>query len=244
MLKSFVNRILELSEPHIVESGEGRYVDKAMEFLPSVLVCSKAMESHSLTSIVDYINQHADRMVQEEWRRLIVHVRDYNDVMLVNELCSDMERDCYVHSTAFRSEFRFGAYMDLERFLIDLSAHFAPSAELETVMNIAANIINENSVQQEDDGISQKVTVRNGISLAKNVTIKNPVTLSPYRTFPEIEQPAGKFIFRLKKERDGVTAALFQSASESRKNDAILNIKRYIWDQVDENNRDNLIVLG
>ena len=40
-----------------------------------------------------------------------------------------------------------------------------------------------------DDGVSQKATITKGIAGKEDVIVPNPVTLRPYRTFLEVEQP-------------------------------------------------------
>ena len=60
-----------------------------------------------------------------------------------------------------------------------------------------------------------------------NAIVPNPVILRPYRTFPEVEQPASSFIFRMK-ENDGVCCALFEADGGAWKNEAMRNIKEYL----------------
>lgn len=60
-----------------------------------------------------------------------------------------------------------------------------------------------------------------------NAQVPNPVILAPYRTFPEIEQPLSKFIFRMKNDR-GPEAALFEADGKAWRNKAIRDIKEYL----------------
>jgi len=43
-----------------------------------------------------------------------------------------------------------------------------------------------------------------------NVEVPSPALLAPIRTFTEIDQPEGTFIFRMKKGPSGPEAALFE----------------------------------
>ena len=66
-----------------------------------------------------------------------------------------------------------------------------------------------------------------------DVVVPNPVTLAPYRTFLEVEQPASKFIFRIK---EGGQLALFEADGGAWQHEAILNIKNYLIEQLKDNN--------
>lgn len=85
----------------------------------------------------------------------------------------------------------------------------------------------DTSVTQEDDGITQRVTAKSGISLSKTVKVPNPVRLMPYRTFTEVAQPESAFVFRMRKDGSSISAALFEADGNAWKNEAILNIKEF-----------------
>lgn len=86
--------------------------------------------------------------------------------------------------------------------------------------------------QAEDDGVSQRTTVKQGVQLKENVTVKGRVTLRPYRTFREVEQPASEFIFRLRSRDGGVPeCALFEADGGKWKLDAVLTIKAWLETQ-------------
>ncbi|MEB9782308.1 hypothetical protein P4K16_30685, partial [Bacillus cereus] len=53
----------------------------------------------------------------------------------------------------------------------------------------------------------------------------NPVQLSPYRTFVEVEQPESKFVFRM---REGARCGLFEADGGAWKLEAMNNIKEYL----------------
>lgn len=55
----------------------------------------------------------------------------------------------------------------------------------------------------EDDGVTQKATVGRSVAFKENKKIKPIVSLQPYRTFGDIEQPSSNFLFRLHQSHDG-----------------------------------------
>jgi hypothetical protein len=82
------------------------------------------------------------------------------------------------------------------------------------VIDFVSHLCQESSGTVEDDGISQKVTQRQGITSLSidKMTVPNPVMLQPFRTFYDITQPESEFVFRLQDDpRRGVTAGLFEA---------------------------------
>ncbi|OSB00487.1 hypothetical protein B2H85_13365, partial [Clostridium botulinum] len=55
------------------------------------------------------------------------------------------------------------------------------------------------------------------------------VTLAPYRTFPEIEQPLSRFIFRM---QQGPSAAIYEADGGAWRNQAMQRIKAYLEEEL------------
>ena len=53
------------------------------------------------------------------------------------------------------------------------------------------------TVTTRDNGVSQEVEARQGVSLKALVQVKPRVALRPFRTFLEVEQPVSEFLLRL-----------------------------------------------
>jgi len=66
------------------------------------------------------------------------------------------------------------------------------------------------------------------------VAVPNPVTLRPYRTFSEVEQPASQFVFRMKTGGSSPSCALFNADGGAWALEAIENIKRWLSDRLPE----------
>lgn len=80
-----------------------------------------------------------------------------------------------------------------------------------------------------DDGITQKATVKTGLASRGDAVIPSPVTLKPYRTFTEVDQPESRFVFRMKEDKyEGVQCALFEADGGAWKLQAMENIKGYL----------------
>lgn len=66
-------------------------------------------------------------------------------------------------------------------------------------------------------------------------------------TFSEIEQPARRFVFRLRpgrSEGDGVQAALFDADGTAWRREAILSIRDWFTDKLPDELRDEVIILA
>ena len=89
----------------------------------------------------------------------------------------------------------------------------------------------DNSVQVDDDGVTQTVSSASGVVLVKEEKIPNPVTLAPFRTFSEIEQPESSFVLRV---NDRGRVGLFEADGGSWRNTAMLRIKEYLDNHLNE----------
>lgn len=93
------------------------------------------------------------------------------------------------------------------------------------LLKVVGNVKEENVRETGDNGIAQAVTIKTGVASAADVLVPNPVSLAPYRTFLEVEQPASSFIFRMK---DGPSGAIFEADGGAWRNQAIANVREYL----------------
>ena len=233
MLKAAIEKILSLSELHVIDIGGETYADKKLDRIPHERTACP-LEVHTLTAILDYITTGCDEMEDDIDRKFVIHVADHEHVNLYRELNSDKTRECLLECSVNPKTFPFGRWLDIESFIIAMQAHFVPSHDVDALIKLVGNIVDENSVTTADDGVSQKVTARSGISLVKQVEVPNPISLAPYRTFNEIEQPESTFVFRVRKGANGVEAALFTADGNAWVNDAIRGIRDYLASELSE----------
>ena len=134
--------------------------------------------------------------------------------------------------------------MDMETFTINLQTYFAPDGDRDELVQLAGTVRADQGVTVADDGMTQQVTARSGISLIQQVSVPNPVELVPFRTFTEVEQPASPFVFRMRRDGDTIMAALFAADADMWKREAILNIRDYFGSELPEEMRDDVIILA
>lgn len=243
MLKAAIEKILSLSEPHVLKIGSETYTDTDLVCIPHERTACP-LEVHTLTSVLDYIANGCDELEEDISRKFVIHVADQEHVYLYHELNADKVRECLLACSVSPKTFPFGRWLDVESFIIAMQAHFVPSDNVDALVKLVGNVVDENSVTTADDGVTQKVTARSGIAMVKQAEVPNPISLAPYRTFNEIEQPESSFVFRVRKGAAGVEAALFTADGNAWINDAILGIRDYLDTELDEALRDEVIILA
>lgn len=102
------------------------------------------------------------------------------------------------------------------------------------VLDFASHLKIEKGAEVQDNGISQMATVRDGVASLAKAKTPNPVTLRPYRTFNEVEQPASQFIFRINKLAN---LALFEADGGKWKLEAVESIANYLKNELASNKK-------
>lgn len=224
MIKSALQYLVGLKPVQQVELGGRTYTD--INVVPALEPMAKTVELETLTGIRDYLSENLDSVSMEQ---VMLHVADYRTVRVVSGLVGDFrQRECLVQASAHDCGFSFGKYLEREAFQIGLMASFAPTPMREQVLRYVTGIVQSAEVKTADDGISQRVTSRTGIARVAEVDLPNPVTLTPYRTFPEAEQPESAFVFRVKTIGEDIGVSLIEADGGRWKLQAALNIKAWL----------------
>lgn len=118
MIREAIDKILSLAPANILDIGGRRYTDKGIQSIKEPAV--GALEIHTLTGLVDYIVNNADKDLQG--KDVFVHVESHEAVMLFSTLFGPFaQRDCFLNVSLASSEpFPFGRWLDIETFVIQL----------------------------------------------------------------------------------------------------------------------------
>lgn len=182
----------------------------------------------TLTGLVDYIKSNVDSLEG----KLLIQVKSPDEVKLYGPLNSDREREQFISAEAILpNNVVYERFLDTERFNIMLQSSFVENEDKKILLKYTGLVQDEAVKATGDDGVSQQVTIKTGVASLGQAVVPNPVTLAPYRTFPEVKQPESKFIFRMQK---GPTAALYEADGGAWRNTAILSIKEYLQEQLKE----------
>ncbi|MGL4730007.1 MAG: hypothetical protein ACRCW0_00300 [Clostridium sp.] len=189
---------------------------------------AKALTVSTLTGLVDYIKNNVDKIESE----LLIQVESHNRVKLYSPLDSDRNRELFIEAEAILPDnIYYDRFIDTERFNIMLQSSFVDTGDKRALLQYTGLIQDEAVKSIGDDGVSQQVTVKTGVASVGQAVVPNPVNLAPFRTFPEVEQPLSKFIFRMK---EGPSAAIYEADGGAWRNTAIENIKNYLVKQLEQ----------
>ena len=244
LTREFLEKVEEMVQPQTLTEGIRTFVDKPMHMLVDEIAADTPLRTNSLSSVADYIKSNADFDALASDGRKIIHVEDEKTVWLYTEMNSFKKRSALLLASAWVSSFPFGQWLSLENFIISVQANFVTDEHRDELLSFVARVKQDTGVEQQDDGVTQKVTTRSGVSLSRTSKVPNPITLRPFRTFSEVEQPESSFVFRIKAEEGcGVKAALFAADGDAWRHDAILKIRDYFQTHVIAED-DSVIVLA
>lgn len=228
MLKELVQYLENRPAPNYFEHAGRTYADKELHSIPNT--SPDCLGTTTLKSIVDYIIKDVDVTGSFTPERYIIHIQSHSEVSLLSEVNEDGKRWKRMFAEAITPDISFGRFMDTEIFNITLQSKFINDDNCKKVLSVIGNITDSTINGFQDDGITQSVTVKAGIQRVGKTNVPNPIELTPYRTFSEVEQPASPFVLRMqsgRNEGDLPQAALFEADGTAWRLDAIQHIKEY-----------------
>lgn len=182
-----------------------------------------AISTSTLSSVFEYITSGMDGR-----KEVIVHVESPIKVSLLGPLDEFGEREQLMIAKPVVDYPTFGRFVSREKMNIMLQALFVENTDQAAILSFIGNMTKDNSVQVQDDGVTQAATVKTGTATVGTAKVPNPVKLMPYRTFSEVKQPASDFIFRVD---DDLNAALYEADGGAWQQEAINNIKSYFTEK-------------
>jgi hypothetical protein len=231
MLDALIKSVQDSVVAAVLNIGGVEYTTRTVHLPPKPpLVETLAMQT--LTGLAEYLLKDIDGLNEGG---IFLQIASPTQVSALMPIASDNEhrRTTPVHCSCedlLGKQFPYGQFRPLEDTIIDLQARFVPTPELADLLALLGAVKDEKVTQHADDGVTQSVVARKGITLAENCDVKPRVCLVPYRTFPEIDQPPAEFILRLKSGQNGnpPTCALFESSDATWKHVAMQSIKQFL----------------
>lgn len=242
LTKEAIEKIASMAhEPKEIKIDGRTYTTQQIHTVTQPIV-TDAIEVHTLQGIVDYFRDNIDSLKSAE---LAIHIESPTKVKLISKLQGEwFQRNIYIEALYKNEGHRFGRAMEKEDFIVSLLAKFQKTPERDNLLHCIARIKKEDSSVTDDDGVSQSVTVKAGVSLVTEETIKNPISLRPIRTFTEIKkQPAGDYVFRMSDKR-GVELTLHDANGDDWKVKAIEEIRDFFHEEIVEKLSTNISILG
>lgn len=189
---------------------------------------AKEIELHTLRGLVDYLRSGDSLRGDRKGAMIYVSVDSPTRVNVFTSLDPERSRESLVTVTAVVPKFAFDAFNDSESFLIGVQANFQESEDRDLILKFAGTVESGTIANYGDDGVTQKATVQQGLVSKSDAVVPNPVSLRPFRTFIEVEQPESEFIFRMKDGSNGFKCALFEGDGGAWKLEAMTNIKEFL----------------
>lgn len=208
----------------LVETDKGLFSKVHLQRveLPQV----ETLRVSNLTSLIDYCKSSFDNIQG----KLLIQVVSPEEVKLLTPLDKDRNRQEILKAAVILPDNIFyRRFMDTESFNIMMQSAFVDNEDKAKILKFTGLIRDEAVKETGDTGVAQKVTIKTGVATVGEAEVPNPVTLAPFRTFPEVPQPESEFIFRMK---SGPTAAIFEADGGAWKNEAMKNIKDYLADNL------------
>lgn len=169
---------------------------------------------------------------------LFVEVTSYRSVTVYTDSLNFDRHHYNLYETRSSMEaFQPGREYGHEEMMIALRSMFQRSDEtdLNYLLELLGSVTNEAKVTSTDNGLNQQVTVNKGIANIQRENVKSIVRLKPFRTFPEVEQPASDFLVRLSTDSEGgIRVALHEADGGMWKLDARRIVAAYLEDSLRE----------
>lgn len=214
----------------VLEDGE-TYSDRPLHRI-SYNPKAEPIEMNTLSSLVDYIKSKID----ESGNDMIIHVKSPTHIEMYSQLDMERKREFMVNVNANVPNFRFNQFTDHESFCINLQSKFIdePKTDRALLLKVAGTVESGTVSEYGDDGVTQKATVKTGIASKGEAIVPSPVTLKPFRTFVEVDQPLSQFIFRMKQDKyDGIQCALFEADGGAWEIESMNAIRAYLEAQLE-----------
>lgn len=230
-IKGALEYAVNLSGPTFQIVDDKLFSDKPMQVVEYKTPMVTPISVCTLTSLVEYINRNADGSVDGKW---IIHVASPTLVYVLTQAEADeWKRRATLIGASLEDvkPYPFGQFIQVEDFIIRLKTQFVPTEDITRLLAIVGNLKDEKVRNVSDDGVTQTVVAKVGITRVGEVDVPNEVRLYPYRTFLDIDQPPVLCTFRMKsgiKEGDLPTCALFEADGGMWKLMATQSIKQFI----------------
>lgn len=234
MLKEAIQEIVKLAGPKTFEIGGEHYASQTLCRVDPKKDFPETITLNGLDSLCKLIRNEATGLFGDG--QILVQVASYNHVRVYTTLDGEMDRRYLYKCQADTPEAKTDRWLDHEAAIIQLQSMYIPNEDTAYLLNLLSSISRDSKVTTLDNGVTQTVEARKGVALMGNVQVKPRISLKPFRTFLEVEQPESEFILRL---NDNGEINLIGADGGAWKLEAVRNIAAYF-----EENLKDLVEMG
>lgn len=217
-----------------VINGE-TYTDGALSRVPKVKHSPDRYAVKSLDAIANLIKTEIGKARVPLFIRIDTPTR----VFVESSWDSEFDRDFLYQANCEEANFEPG-WRDHEKAIIELKSAFIPTEGQQYLLDLLSRLCVDDGVETTDNGVTQTVTTKQGVSLKQAENVRNIVGLKPFRTFREVNQPESMFLIRVD---DKSRVAILEADGEIWKIEAKLNIKAYFEKELADYIADGSVVV-
>ena len=203
MLKAAIEKIQELSRVQVLKVDSATYVvggDGDYKQVRPDLDVAEPLTLHSLEALVTLIKTEGVADPETLDGPLYITVPSHTTVRCFGHPVPKrrMRRDCHywVEATDVPG-WNEKVDMRFDEAMIALRTRFQATPDAEYALKLLSDITTGSKITLNDNGIATSVVSRAGVSLQANTPIRPIISLRPYRTFQEVEQPVSQFLIRV-----------------------------------------------
>lgn len=200
MLQEAIEKIVSISQPIIKGLGGSIfavYADGEIKEIKPELDLPSEITLNSLDSLVKMVKTEALVLYQHP-----VYVT----------VPSHLKVECFAQPDMDKRNIRLRFYtakatdvpgwednvqLKFDEAMIAIRTRFEDAMDSQYTLKLLSDITTGSKVTYNDNGVATSVVTKTGVALQTNEAIKPIVTLKPYRTFQEVEQPASQFLIRI-----------------------------------------------
>lgn len=229
MIKEALQYLVGLKDNKTYTIDGRTYSDNPLHLIEQETYRRRGIEFGSLDAIVKMIIAEIGDYT-DGTEPIFIHVKDHRNVDVFTRPDKKETRKWPYSARCNDADFSEG-WRGQDSAIIELRSRFIPTEDSDYLISLISRISNDQGVKSEDNGVSQTVVVRKGISLAENELVKPRITLKPFRTFREVAQPESEFVLRVDESR-GI--GLFEADGGMWKMEAKDSIKAYFEKELRE----------
>lgn len=205
-------------ETLLVEDGQVRVLD----------IDDRMKEPLKITTLAGVVKAIGSGMFEHKARS--INIVSPTELIVYGEVDKRGRREVLALTKSLFKPFGFGYQYQREDMIVALQSLFVQNDDRDILLKFISNVKDSNEQNYVDDGVSQVAKVQVGAASLSNAIVPNPVSLKPFRTFPEVDQPESKFIFRM---QDADSFKIVEADGGVWEREAIVNIGEFLKGQVD-----------
>ncbi len=199
MLKEFIEHIQKTTQPQIVEIEGSHFVinvnEDPIEIHPEA-ICPDTLTLNSLDALVKLVQTEACKVSSPLYITIPSHLKVQCFAQPNDDKRCFRQLFYNVNATDVPG-WDENVQLGFEEAQIALRTRFQDSNDHPYTIKLLSDICTGAKVTFNDNGIATTVVTQKGVALQSSDQIRPLVSLRPYRTFQEVEQPESIFLIRL-----------------------------------------------